>query len=367
LKAYSKNGALLEIETRRKDVDFKDVVLNEDGSKLVLTASGATPVNDSEVQKINDEEWKIEVPVKRPVVYLKGEGDIPMRQEFFIKGDLPTEQDRAYLIGRANTRTYSSALEFDGVLPENASASVNDPNSRLMVTSKGYFRWVTGRIPSNVKTRRYLTLKHDSHQWIAGHDLFRGNPFELGAAGVYSTPSGLMNLNLHFSWWAENFLFIPSNLTYLHWGVNAELQEHLTTKSSEPKVDLTTVELLYRFQQGFYLSDETWGLSLPVQMVKADSSSSTLMGLGVFLHKKAPSNWEPALSWYQGKLRYFFSSTGSDFKVKQAVQLDVTAYKPLTSSIFFNYGAGLSQYKYDPKAGKESPQLNLSAGLSYNF
>lgn len=366
-KAFSKNGASLEIQTHRKDVDFKDVVLSPDGQRLILTASGAAPVEGFKVKELGEEEWQAEVPLRRPIVYLKGEGDIPMRQEFLIKGPLPTEKDRAYLSANASSRTYSSALEFRGYLPPNVNATPADADSRLQMSSEDEFQWVTTHLASDQKTRRYLLLKGPEHQFVAGHDVFRGLPFELGGTADYSAPSGLIAANLHFSWWAENFLFVPSSLTTLHWGARVEREQHLTSKDGEPKVDLTTLELLYRFTPGFYLVDETWGLNLDYQMLKTDGASPNLMGLGLFIQKKAPQAWRPYLSWYEGKLRYFFSSSGTDFKVKQAYNLEATAYRPLSDRVFFNYGAGLSQYKYDPKAGKEAMQLHLNAGMSLQF
>src|SRR5437868_3724177 len=79
-RAMTQSGAILEVETRMKPVDFKDVVLSDDQKKLILTASGAEPVNEESVQRISNDEWQFEIDAQRPILYLKGEGDIPMRQ-----------------------------------------------------------------------------------------------------------------------------------------------------------------------------------------------------------------------------------------------------------------------------------------------
>jgi len=368
-KAQMQTGAFLEIETRKKDVDFKDVVVSDDGNRIILTASGAEPVDESKVKKISDTDWQISLSKNRPVLYLKGDGDIPMRQEFYIRGTLPREKNRPYLSPRSVSRTYSSSLSFSGISPEGVQVKVpeNDKSSRLEPSKKNQFFWTVRDIPAGEETRRYLDVSAEGHDFVVGYDVFRGQPFGFGLGARYLTPSGLIFGSLEFQWWIENFLFINSSWSRFHWGLAVERQQHLTEKDDEPKVDFTTVELLWRAHEGFNLTDETWGLSLPLQMVQGESASATAYGLGAFWLKK-PGRWlKPFMHWSELKLQYYAGSSGSDFKVSSAYVLRGQAYWQFSRQWFLRYGLDVSSYKYDPAAAKEDMQIGVNAGVFWKF
>ncbi len=359
LKAFASSGSSLEIQTRRKDIDLKDVVASDDGKFLLLTASGAKPVDENLVTRVSPTNWQAKLDIARPYIYVNGDGDIPMRQELLVKGALPTEKDRAFIEASASTRTYGSSISLNIYAPKNATPRALDKNSNVETASLEHIRWNIENIPTEAKVRRYLLLKTDTKQTIASQDIFRGTPYELGLNLNYYNPSSIAYSGAHFTWW----LSVGS----LHWGLNLDHQMHLTTKTGEAKVDMTTADLLYRFNPGFYMEDETWGTSLSYQSVKAETVSLSIPGVGLFTHQKVSSSWNNWLSWYQLHLKYFLGSSGSTVKIKQAYAADLIAYRPINSSLSFNYGLGLQQFKFDPAAAKESMQIGLNFGLSYNF
>lgn len=366
MKAFTKNGAQLEIETRKKDVDFKDVFNSEDGTSLVFTATGAEPVDPSKVKKINSEEWQISVPKTKPVVYLKGEGDIPMRQEFFIKGDLPSDKNKIYLSENSKNKTYSHNMEIFGKLPDGFSATSTEANSKLLTSKNGNFKWVWSNLNSNKKNRRYLTVKNADQKWTAGYDVEQVTPAEIYIGLNTYTSNQAINANLGFNWWFENFLSINSEATYLHWGASLKRAQHLSTKTGEPKLDITQVELLYRLNPGFYMQDETWGLNLPIGMISTDSNSIQTFGIGAFWHKKAPTSLSKYASWFNSNA-VFFLPGGSDLKLKQGLSLSTLANKKLNDLLWLTYGGGISQYTFDPKSGQEPMQINIEIGTAYRF
>lgn len=366
-KSFSASGTTLEIETRRRQVDFKDVTSNEDGSEIVVRMAGTDPVDKKTARQIGDKDWELRIPTNRPVLYLKGEGDIPMRQEFLVKGPLPTEKDRPRVFSHPEPQTYSSSFAIEGEFSSPTEATAEDADSRLEMTGDSRFRWSTTNLPPRQKTRRYLNLNRDNRKQVLAFDIFRGLPFEANLAASYLAPSGLVRGKLGIQWWMENFLGLESDLTHLRWGLNIERDQHLTTKDTEVKVDFTTLELLYRFSAGFHLEDSTWGLLIPVQMAATDGASANAYGLGVFTTQKFPENWASWISWYNVKLRYFLSSSGSTVKIKQAYTLDSLFYAPLATDFFATGGVGVSLYKFDPTAPKEDNQIRLDLGLAYHF
>ena len=368
-KAQTQTGAFLEVETSKKDVDFKDVVTSEEGEKIILTASGAEPVDEKKVKKISDLEWQITLPKSRPVLYLKGNGDIPMRQEFYVRGPLPKEKNRPFLSARSAERTYSSKLSFSGVTPEGTQVKVDgkDEQAKVEATKKNQFQWTVQDIPPGVENRRYLNVSDEGQNFVVGYDMFRGLPFGLGLGAQYLTPSGIAFGSVSFDWWIENFLGMNASWSRFHWGVSLSRDQHLTESVGVAKVDITTFELLWRNQDGFDLIDETWGLSLPLKMIQGESASAMTYGLGGFISKK-PMRWlKPFMHWSELELQYFLGSSGSDFKVKSAYIINAKAYWKTSAKTHWYYGLSLSDYKYDPAAAKENLQIGLNGGIYWKF
>lgn len=368
-KAQTQTGAFLEIETRMKEVDFKDVVVSNNNTELILTAAGAEPVKEETVKKISEKEWQVSLPMSRPVLYLKGDGDIPMRQEFYVRGPLPQEKNRAYLSNRSAWRTYSSQLSFFGVTPEGVDPKIAgaDSKSTIKKLKKNQFLWTLQDIPRGKESRHYLTLSTQDQDFIAGYDVFRGHPYRLGLTAHYLTPSQIAFGTIDFQWWLEKFLFMDSSWAHFHWGFALEREQHLTESDETATVDMTTLALLWRAQEGFQLVDETWGLSLPLQMVESSGASTLTYGLGAFIEKR-PGRWlKYFMHWSELRLHYFLGSSGSDFKISSAYSLDAIGYWQFSSQWFLRYGLTLSDYKYDPSAPKEDVQFGIKTGVFWKF
>lgn len=367
-KTQMQTGAFLEIETRMKTVDFKDAVLSADEKRVILTASGAEPVDDSKVKKLSNDEWQIDLSRSRPLIYLKGEGDIPMRQEFYIRGNLPKEKDRPYLSAKSATQTYSSQLSFTGVNPEGITTKPDskDTNAELTPTKKNQFQWTVRDIEPGQKNRRYLSVLSGEDTFTVGYDISRGLPMSLGLSGRFLTPSGNMYGSVDFQWWFENFLGISSDAFRFHWGAQIERNQLLSKIDGQANADFTTAELLWRASPGFHLQDETWGLTLPFQMVTAEGVSANTYGLGAFVLCKSSKMLSTYMNWNEYKLQYFLGSSG-DFKITSGYVLSAKAFKSFNKRWSLRYGAALTQYKFDPAPDKEPLNVGFEAGAYYQF
>lgn len=368
-KAHTQTGAFLEIETRMKDVDFKDVVLSPDGKRIILTASGAKPFDTRNVKVFSDDEWQITLPRSRPVLYLKGEGDIPMRQEFFIRGVLPREGNRIFVSPRSPSRTYSSSLRLTGVTPKGIEASTlpNETTAALKKTKGQQFQWSIHDIPSGVNSRHYLLSKHGDEAFTVGYDVFRGRPFVFDLKANYQTRSATGYASLGLQWWIENMLGLDADWARFHWGLSVRYASQIMKNDEAPEFDKINFELLWRAQEGFYFVDSTWGLYLPVEMLQGSDSSLMAYGAGFFMHTKTQNPmWRKWATWSELKAQYLFAGTG-DVELSSAYQLGWTAYKNISSNWYFSYGAFIEDYKFDPAAPKEEMQIGAELGLRATF
>lgn len=364
-RAATQSGAVLEVETRMKPVDFKDVVMSADGKDLVLTASGTEPVNEEKVKRISDEEWQFDLDASRPILYLKGEGDIPMRQEFYIKGTVPTDMSRPFVDKDSFSRIYKPVLELHGNYPEGTSVSSNAPNEKVEKLSGNRFRWRLSEIPAGETSRHYLRVAHEENSFLAAYDVYRDFPFEAGLVATYQNPSSQFFANIYGNWWIENFLGSEANWSRLHWGVNLRETLLLTKKDGEANLNVTHAELLWRAKPGFHFQDKTWGLSLPFEMLQGNGLSLSTFGLGAFYSDKAQKRYQSYMNWYDVKFNYLMGGTSGNVKLKSAMSLMGTAYYHQDKRLSWLYGLGISQYSFDP--GPAKMQFMLSGGAQYRF
>lgn len=364
-RAATQSGAILEVETRMKSVDFKDVVLSEDKKSLILTASGTEPVNEDLVKRLNEDEWQIRLDVERPILYLKGEGGIPMRQEFYIKGNPPVENARPNLDKGSFNRIYKPTVELHGDIPAGTSVGSNSPEDKVEKIDDGRFRWIVNKIQMGETTRHFLRVNHGNDSYLAGYDIYRDFPFEGGLGGTYWTPAGQLYTNLSATWWIENFMGSSASWARLHWGLQLKESLPLTKKNNEPNMNITRLEVIWRAQAGFHFQDRTWGLLLPYEMIRGSGLSTSSFGLGAFYSDRAPARYRKRFHWYDLRFSYLPAGSGGDIKLKSALQLNALAYYHANKRLSWNYGLGLNQYSFDP--GESKMQFQVLGGANYRF
>lgn len=364
-RAMTQSGAVLEVETRMKPVDFKDVVLTPDKKELVITASGTEPVNEEKVKRISDDEWQFNVDAERPILYLKAEGNIPMRQEFYIKGDVPVDAARPSVEQNSFDRIYKPELTLRGTYVAGTSVSANAPNEKVEKLEDNRFRWRLTEIPAGETSRHYLRVSHEQNSYLAAYDVYRDFPFETGGFISYWTPAAQFYGDLFVTWWMENFMGSDANWSRLHWGLNIQESLMLTKKEGEANVNVTHLELLWRANPGFHFQDKTWGLSIPYEVIQGNGISVSGFGLGAFYSDKAQKRYQRYMHWYDFKFNYLTGMGSGDVKLKSAMNLLGTAYYHTDKRMSWSYGVGVSQYSFDP--GTSKMQFILRGGANYRF
>jgi hypothetical protein len=364
-RAMTQSGAILEVETRMKPVDFKDVVLTPDKKELALTASGTEPVNEEKVKRISDDEWQFNLDAARPILYLKGEGNIPMRQEFYIKADVPAEVARPSVDKDSFNRIYKSELTLRGTYAAGTTVSSNAPNEKVEKLEENHFRWRLTEIPAGETSRHYLRVGYEQNSFLAAYDVYRDFPFEAGGLISYWTPAGQFYGDLYLNWWIENFMGSDAKWSRLHWGVNIRESLMLTKKTDEANVNITHLELLWRANPGFHFQDKTWGLTIPYEIIQGEGVNANGFGLGVFYSDKAQKRYQRYMHWYDVKFSYLVGGGSADVKLKSGLSLLGTAYYHVDKRLSWSYGLGANQYSFDP--GTPKTQFELMGGVNYRF
>lgn len=366
-RANNSLGAFLEIETRKNDIDFLDVIESKDKKSLQVRATGTDPFYQTKFIKLPDGSWQALISSERPTLYLNGDGGIPMRQELYIKGALPNAQLRGYLTVATAKKTYDSAIRTQGEVPPGVELSLEPNNAESKLEQQGQkFKWLIGSLKKNENTRSYLKAKFEDNTFTMSHDIFRGLPFAVSVGARAVAPSGTFFADFNFNWWFERLLWNQGRWANLHWGVGLEHSIYLP--SDERKVDLTTAEILWRAKPGLHLIDATWGLTMPIRQYSMQDANLNSFGFGAYVLRPT-TNFElkKMMSWYEMKFQYFTASSGDTVKLSYGWDAGVMAYKKISNRSYFKYGVRVNNMQLEPKPEEENMNFGLSLNLLYQF
>jgi hypothetical protein len=320
LRALMESGARLEVDTRRKAIAFQDVVLSDNGKSIVIRAHGTEPVNPALVKRKGPEDWEATVSVDRPIIYLKGEGNIPMLQEFLVQGKVRPDTIRVDIVDGAEPQTYSSSMDLTlkpvkglTLAAKDKKTTWNNPTWSLLDFEKG-------------KTnKRYLDVTSADGKFVAAYEAYRGFPFELRTRLMFPLFS-----QTQFSWWLGPRL-----------GFDLNYDKTLSKAATDPDWTNIRFDLLYRFTPGMQGKDPTMGALLFYNQFKADASIS-LLGVGFFFDMKSP--WAGPIHWLQGRFNLPVAKSGTSLALKTSYDIEVSAKHFTSDTLFFD--AGLRTMKY---------------------
>ncbi len=344
-RAFTQTGAFIEVETRMKEVNFVDVIQSKNPKKILVIADGAQPVNLNSVKQMTDHKWRTTLNKSRPYLFLKGDGDIPLRQEFSITGPLPTEKIRPYLISQVEEKTYSDKVDLKVRAAQNTQVINKDPLANLTLNKDGTVNWTINDILINTPTTRLLTIRSENIDFTIEQLLHRRSANWLYLSYLTDSQSN-NNMQIAFQRWLSNLIF--------GW----DIQYQLATKD---KMSTTHLEILARFKKGFHHYDETAGVSLFI-----DNLNSTIMtqliGLGYWQSFKFNSF---LANWLDLKFQTHLTSSNSDFKLKASYLLQADAFNEITTNHRYSYGFIYKTIQFN--GFDASTQLGINLGYQFTF
>lgn len=206
------SGATLEIQTRTKPIEFKDIFLSPDKSQMVIRASGAEPVYEDRIVRLPNGDWQTLLDLERPLTYLRAEGDIPMKQEFLVEGTLRPAKIKAFVENPPDV-VYSDSITLKVKAP------------------KGNLDWKLDKLERGANTR-YLNIPSDEGSFVAMLDLERKAAWEL-------------SLNASVPLWAG--LGVKRFLTD-QWAVQLRTSYQIEKPKDFPQLSMLGFDVLYSFQ-----------------------------------------------------------------------------------------------------------------------
>ena len=367
LKSRLANGSFLEFETRLRVVEFQDAFISDDGKFINLRAYGAIPVKEESVTSVGDKLWTTQLSVADPVIYLKGVGGIPMRQEFFVRGIAPKQSLRPYAQPPVPIKTYSSSSEIYGKAASRTVPFLKEKKSELKLNKNGEFIWSLKELDSDDENKRFLSFRTEKSEFAIFHKVNKGKPYQIRSVTSFESPSSIIRGQITLDWWFQNFLGINKEWNNFHWGLQLENTQAASKVDNIVDYTLIRAALFYRFTSGFHSVDPSWGIKIPYQIFRTTDTSLSSPGFGIFYYGNGPGFSSRLFHWFEFEFNYFMGTKNTTTNLQSFNELSTLFYYKFNKTISLNYGIGFSQAKVEQSTETAKMQSQAKAGLTVNF
>jgi hypothetical protein len=355
-RAKAASGAEFKMDTRSINLDFLDVISLSD-TLMSITIKGPFPLAPAQYRIIKDNIWSVTLKKDRAQVYIAGAGKVPLRQEFVVQGNLPTEANRLYLEKSSPTRAYASSLELRGWTPEKGTPQAADDSSEVAVT-ENRFSW-------SLKNLTAAQDKVSNIQVVDGKDVFTASYyFSRAYANRFAFLGGIKSGNntLYFGAegqaWLESLPYL-SRVSQQKVGIGVLYNQDFTGKI---KTILTEVDGYWRLKRGLQFYDASFLIGLGIQNFTFDSQS--LQTMAPFLGWMGPSFKKlKYFDWQEFYLKQSLTAKTSNIELKSRTEFKWKLFKSLNEQRKLRYTAGF----YSEDAAKKSSGLVLEAAWVMTF
>ncbi len=339
LRVLMESGAKIEIDTHRKAVKFNDFSLSEDKKSITIKAEGAPPANRNQVISQEADSWKAKVNLERPILYLKGEGNIPMKQEFIVDGKIRKESDQIQIKSNFNKKTYSS----DESLELKPSKDLKLINRDKKATLSKNLVWKFLDLEKGALNTRYLDVDSTEGHFIASYDIYRGYPIELGIRlmfPLFVQTQATLNLDTKNSF----------QLNY---------ERLLNSSSSDNDFSVLQAAYLMNLKQGLRQSDSIWGANFFINQLQIGTNTTSLLGVGLYSSLK--TDLSTFFQWINFKFELPLIKASSSYTLKTSYSAEASIRHDLGLDSYLE--TGLHYYSYS--LGTDSSDLTATKTLVF--
>lgn len=351
LRVLLLSGAQIEVDTRLKKVDFRDMYMSEDGERLVVSAFGAEPVAGQKISRMEDGSWRTELNINRPVIYLKGEGDIPMKQEFVTEGNIRRQLLKVESLDSLPRFTYSDQIRVR--LKKNPLYKISSPDelSKLEERDAETMNWTLLNLSEGVRNRRLVRINQGEEYFMAAWEVERHLPWTVKA----SVGLPLM-ARVHFERWFDN----------QHLSLGGDFEHNFTGSKSEDKSAQRMRGLLYwSIPRHINMKDTGWGVLLAPQSFTFETVKTQSVQAGLFYRSPLPSKIKMLGDQFHFESELFGAGAGEP-TLSNALMMRVEFMNRIEGARYWFWGLEARQGRIS--GGNDQVQkLELNAGLSLVF
>lgn len=349
------SGATLDIETRMKKIDFKDLSISKDKKELILVGQGTEPVKA--LAPMNEDKvdlWSARMNAEEPFIYLYGEGRFPLRYEFLTKQEPHDEALQVKILSPLQSTTIHSTHQLKLKPPTGYILQSTDQKSKILALNDGTYDWILQDLKKNRKQRKYLFVKskniNDKKKYVAAFDIERKSfmqtefrlflPFAL---------QGKMILNHVLEWPIEFNFFYKNNTVY------------------DNKKDASLTIFTLASQWPVFKDSDNQSLSVDgaLNLFQLDDKSTNTLSIGMTHRLKNNFVWSDFISEFHTHAKVYALPLGSDPFIKNgSFDIEVSAQKVIPEDLSLSAGLKFQSFNFEKS---NFQQLYSFFGVGWNF
>ncbi len=349
LRALMKSGMTLEMETKLKSVEFKDFLLSNDEKSVIIRGYLGEPSNEKNVRRLKNGDWEAIVPLEKPTLYLKGEGGIPLAQEFAFQGGL--RKKGSFINSKQNIpdKVYSNSLSVTLITSKGLILSSTDEDSVVEPLNDVTYKWVLKDLNTGGLHRRYIKVFDGTNTFYAAVEVERVKFLQLqvhlGAPLFY----GLQYRSQFHSQWST------------------QIELNSLSKSSDISLLDANADMAFKINSAWEL-----GLKLWIDQLKTDSISKSGYSLGLNLKyfKNIDFYFKDLKIEVAQSVLSFGKSTSSAGAISNS-DFIIQVFRPLTNtwsySLDLNYHQRVLKYTDSvPDPNNSSTNIDTSSEIKHS-
>lgn len=349
------SGATLDIETRMKKIDFKDLSISKDKKELILVGQGTEPVKA--LAPINEDKvdlWSARMNAEEPFIYLYGEGRFPLRYEFLTKQEPHDESLQVKILSPLESTTIRSTHLLKLKPPTGYILQSADQKSKISVLNDGTYDWTLQDLKKNRKQRKYLLVKskniNDKKKYVAAYDIERKSFLQTDfRLFLPFAVQGQMILNHVFEWPIEFNLFYKNNTEY----------------DNKKDVNLAIFSLASQWLLFKDSENQTILVDGALNLVQLDTQSSNIFSVGVTHRLKNKYLWTDYITEFHTRAKVFALPLGSESVIKNgSFDIEVSAQKVIPEDLSLSAGLKFQSLNFEKS---NLQHLYSFFGVGWNF
>lgn len=375
LKFVFADASLVEIASLPADMQLLDVVVNSEGTEIVLTGHGEKPLGKVQILSkpvthfwsptgISQERiWQVAIPRDLPTLRVLGEFNFPFTMLLDFER-IPKESERVYIRSTRSSGTYSSSPTVYGYAPGDVKVGSKENSARN--TSSRFFEWKFAAPKKGQENRAKLLVKgkEDSRTWVAHHRMYRSYPFEASGrlTGIASADGSVFLLGeVSAAAYFESLGFTQNAIfSKQRWGLAGRYFRALTSIESKSGVRVsefsaTNLDAKYNLLPGLWQYDEVFGAILSLQKVDIVGLSHTAGGVGAYWARTMPKVFDDLFNYFpymkhkkyvDMELVYYPFSLTAGYNAGSTFNLNFHGRVFWTERFYGEAGFGIRRYEF---------------------
>ncbi len=351
LRALMLSGSTLELDTRMKDVNFLNIVLTDDEKNILVSAQNREVETEGSSESLETREvWTTKLEVERPSLFLKGAGNIPLKQEFLIEGPVRKESVKVDVIDPPLQNLANSEVNLELKPAAKLRLESGDKNTSLEQKADGVYSWTMKNLRRNDINRRYVKVidtEKDQTFWGA-YDIRRISGYEAAVYGFWP-----LRASAHLSY-----------VAHPRFNFTARYDAQVDKTSDSDAFNSLDLEAHYRLNSGIHMVDPRWRVGGFFSSFAGKGTSMGLYGLDLQAQYKNWKYWGLQVPWTLVGIRAPLASTDSSYKVSGSFESQASLRLMPNLDRFHELGLKYRSYVFKKEVGEFKKQ---EASLFYGF